>query len=397
MRAFQMTAWQTRAARWRALLTIAVASIALLVGPGTAWARQSMTATVQGVVCDPSDAAIPGATVTLRNMETGAYRQASTDENGSFQFPTVAAGRYQLTIVHDGFAQVHETLELTLDERWPTKIVLPIATQSQSLEVSADEPLIDPLKTALGRTITARELHDLPVPTGLFRDFTSLAALAPGVIADATSGTPIATAGQTGNDNTFMLDSLSVDSAISGGQTANIPLDAIKEFRVVSNHFSVEFGQASGAVVNVVTRSGANAPAGRAYYFQQEGAWNATSASARLLGIEDPSLNQATVGGFWGGPLVHNRAFIFGAAEQVAKNSVYVNSSPAALAFRPADPRSWPIQIHAPKVFVRGDINASRSNTLTLRYNFQSTTSSDTQREEFERRRAWPIRAQPDP
>jgi hypothetical protein len=343
--------------------------------------RQSATASVDGLVHDSSDAALPDATITLTSLDTGQRRSVRSGSDGAFQFLGVLPGRYQLSVSLDGFASADRVVELSLDERRQLRFRLSIAARSQSVDVVATErPLIEPAKTALGRTITMREIETLPIPSGIFQDFTSLATLAPGVVNDP-AGSHVATAGQTGNTNSFFLDGLSVDSAIAGAYIVNLPLEAVREFRVVSNHSSAEFGQASGAIVNVVTRSGTNAPAGRVYYFQQDGAWNATSATAKRVGTTDPGLEQAMVGGYGSGPIVRNKAFIFGSVEQVIQQTVYVNTSPLALVFRPTDPLSWPIETHAPKVFARADVNLRTSNVLTLRVTDQLVTSNDNQRE----------------
>ncbi|HKV99213.1 MAG TPA: TonB-dependent receptor [Vicinamibacterales bacterium] len=364
-------------------MLLVVAFLLLFGTPAGASPPQSATAKIQGVVHDSSGAVLPGVTVVLTNLDTGAIRRTSSLADGTYRFLAVAIGHYRLQLSHAGFESAERRLELTADDQTDFRIALAVARQSQAVEViSTDQPLVEPARTSLGRTILPREINDLPVPAGLVRDINALAPLTPGVIPDST-GLGIATAGQGAGDNTYMLDGLSVDSALASGQTGNLPLDAIREFRVVSNHVSAEFGQASGVVVNVVTRSGTNTPAARGYYLQQNGAWNATSAAAARVGATDADLDQITGGGFWGGPIVRNRAFAFGAAEQVVQRSTYVNTSPAAAIFRPADPLSLPIETRGPKVFGRFDLNLRPSNALTVRYSRQARRSADNLREDL--------------
>jgi hypothetical protein len=333
------------------------------------------------VVHDASDTVLPGASVTLTNLDTGSIREAPTKPDGSVQFLGLPPGRYQLVLSHEGFRQIQQLLELTIDEQRNVSLTMQIA-QSTTTDVSAsDQPLIEPSKTALGRTITAQEIDRLPIPTGLSANFPSLAVLTPGIVTDS-AGSGLATAGQTGSDNSFYLDGLSIDSPIGGSYQVNLPIEAVKEFRIVSNHFSPEFGQASGAIVNIVTKSGTNVLMGRGYYFYQNGAWNPTSAAARLAGTTDPDYGQVLAGGFFSGPIVRDRAFLFGAVEQGVKRTSYVDTSPVIATFRPADPLSWPISMTLPKAFIRTDINVGRSNTLVVRGGSQTSRANDTQRED---------------
>lgn len=375
-----MTRHSTRRCGRRAALVCLLVSVT----PATTLARssQATSATVTCVVRDASDAVLAGATVILTNIDTGQKRQKQSERDGITQFLGVQPGRYRLDLSLDGFESEERLFELTIDQSLQLRVALTIAARKMSTDIIAtDQPLIEPSKTSLGRTITRQETDSLPLPAGLIVNFPSLAVLTPGITTDS-AGSGLATAGQTGSNNTFYLDSLSIDSALAGGYTVNLPLEAVKEFRIVSNHPGAEFGQASGAIVNIVTRSGTNELAGRAYYFQQNSSWNPTSAAARLAGTTDPGYAQILAGGFLSGPLVHDRAFAFGAVEQGDQQTSYVDTSPVIAAFRPLDPLSWPINVTFPKLFIRTDFNLGRSNVLTVRGDNQVNRSNDSQRED---------------
>jgi hypothetical protein len=359
-----------RPLRW---LVTGVCVCATCLGGAAAASGQSTTSTLQGIVVDPSNAVLPSATITLTSSETGSKRGSRSSKNGSFRISVLTPGRYQLTVSLAGFASYEGAIELAQDRELTLQIMLALAHQPLSVDVVATEsPLVEPSKTSLGRTITTREINDLPIPGRQFQTFQGLATLTPGILADeSTLG--ISTAGQGVANNTFLIDGLSIDDAVGaplGANGGSLPVDAIKEFTVVSNHFSPEYGQASGAVVNVLTRSGTNTPSARLYYFHQDSAWNATSAPARQVGAKDPQLQTRTVGGFWGGPVVRNRVFFFGSAEQVATNTGYTVTSPAVSLFRPDDPLTQPADFYTPKVFGRIDSNLTASNALTLRYRY---------------------------
>ncbi len=369
------------AARRLSVAAVAAAVLGCMVGSAFAAPRQSATATVRGVLRDASDAVLPGAIVTLTRLETGRTRPTvSSDSAGSFRFIALSPGRYRVSAALAGFAPAEREFELTIDLDLEVSLTLTIERQRLSVDVVAtDSPLVDLSKTSLGSTITRRDLDESPIATG-FRNFETLALLAPGIQYDLAAATGVmGTAGQMGN-RTVAVDGLSIDTGtveISGTP----PLEAIQEFKVVTNHFSAEFGQASGAVVSVLTRSGTNIPSGRLYWLQQDGRWAATSAKAKLAGTTDPGLQQEVFGGTWGGPLVRNRAFLFATVEQLVKDTVYINTSPVARLFQPNDPLTIPSGAHLPRALLRADVNVAASNVLTLRYNYQLANHVNSGRE----------------
>jgi hypothetical protein len=359
------------------LVLVACWLVTLFADVASTSAAQSATSTIRGVVRDQTDAVIVDATLALTSLETGRVLRARSATDGSFQFVALPPGRYRLAIAYEGFAPADHDVDLLVDQNLALPIALALAPQTQSIRVvTRAPPIIEPTKTSLGRVVTTHEIDGLPIL--IPREFAALATLAPGVlpVTSATGAQGVAAAGQSLNSNTTLVDGLSVD-----GITGGVAIDAIREFRIVSNHFSAEFGQASGAVVNVVTRSGGNAPQGRVYYFQQHSSLNATSAPARLVGEEDPEDRQASTGGFWGGPLIHNRLFTFVSVDQLIRNTTYINTSPVTVLFRPDDPVAIPVEWDSPKLFLRSDVNLTPANALTLRFGYQRATITNAARE----------------
>ena len=374
----------SRGVAWRRIPVVLAALALMIARASSAGVMQSADASVAGVVRDASSAPLVGALVSLKNLESGLLRETRSTAEGRFEFLALAPARYELTVTLDGFDAVEHLVDVSLDVRHVLRVVLPPARRREAVDVRPvlDLP-VDPTRVALGYTLTGRELRDLPVLAGLTPNLMALATLAPGVVPDVTGVSGIATAAQTGNDNTFLLDGLSVDSAISGGQVANLPLEVIREFRVVSNQFSAEFGQASGVVIDLVTRSGTNEPSLRLYSRHQNGDWNATSATTRDVGGTDPDLRQFTAGAAGGGPIVRDRMFVFAGAEQAVQRTEYTNTSTATSAFRRGDPLVLPIDTRAPKVFARVDSNLPGTHTVTARYFANRSRASDSQREDF--------------
>ena len=275
------------------------------------------------------------------------------------------------------FAPVVRSLELAINDDVEFEAVLQLAALTQSLQVKADAPLFEPSKTALARTITTRQIDDLPVAS---RDFTNLALLSSGILVNQVAtgtSTGIAAAAQTGRNNTYLLDGLTLDDTYASAARATLPLDAVREFVVLSNNFSAEFGQASGAVLSVTTRSGANQRTARVYYYHRDDSWDATSHAARLAGLADSIFEQRIAGGFLGGPIVRDRAFFFGSVERTMLDTENIVTSPVLHTFRPGAPTHTPAANRISQLFGRSDLSLAPSNQLTARVRIQRGTRTN--------------------
>ena len=293
-------------------LSVVLALLALLVVTAPAKA-QSTSATVSGSVLDEQKAALPGATVSVRNLDSGQQRTTTTDARGAFQMSGVPPGRYEITAELGGFGRLVRTdLVLNVAQEMTLVLTLRVAALEEAVTVTAELPLVESTRSALGTTITTSEIEELPIAG---RNFATLAQLTPGVTSTAGSG--ISSAGQLTRNSTFLIDGLSNDDDSVAGQRGGFSVDAIKEFIVVSNSFSAEYGQSSGAIVSVVTRSGTNQMNGRGFYYHRDDSWDASTAASKLVTPTPPKskLEQKIVGGFFGGPIRQNRAFYFASVE----------------------------------------------------------------------------------
>ena len=220
-------------------------------------ASQSTSATVFGTVTDEQQNALSGVTITLRRFDTGESRTATTDERGSYRIVGLAPGRYEvhatsLILQND---QNRGEIILGLNE----EIAIPLVMRRgicDCVRVAVEAPIGSVPLTTVGRGFTTAEIEELPVSG---RDITSLALLSPGISAMAgtmrTTAAGIAAAGQNGRNNTFLIDGLSIDDNRLSNVRGTLSLDAISEFTVLSNAFRAEYGQASGAVISLLTRS----------------------------------------------------------------------------------------------------------------------------------------------
>lgn len=353
---------------------LAVAAIGLgLAAPARS---QSTAATVSGTVLDQQRSALPGATVTLRNLDTGQLRTTTADATGNYQVVGVPPGRYELVAELSGFTRsIQSDLVLRIAQEAILNPVLRLAALQESVTVTAETPIVETTKSSLGTTITTQKIEELPIAG---RNFSTLAQLTPGVT--STGGAGISSAGQLTRNNTFLIDGLSNDDDSVAGQRGGFSVDAIKEFIVISNSFSAEYGQASGAIVSVLTRSGTNNVMGRGFYYHRDDSWDAATAASKLVTPAPPKskLQQKIVGGFYGGPIRRNRVFYFASAEYTDRLTENLVTAPTAAVFLPDDPVVFPQPFKNPQVIAKIDANLSSNNLLAVRYRVDRDTLEGT-------------------
>ena len=352
-----------------------VLSLSLVVASGIVVSAQSTTGTISGTIQDEHQGFLPGVTISVRSVETGALRSTTSDARGAFQLLGLPPGAYSATFELSGFASSTKgDIGLMLNQHLQLTVILGVARVTEHVSVAA---LPEMARTAVGRTFTTQDIQNLPVRG---RDFSTLAQLTPGVLTNhsALRASPtnpgIAVAGQTSRNNRFVVDGVAFDSVQTGLPRGGFPIDAIREFAVLTNMFSAEFGQASGAVVSIVTRSGTNDFAGRGFYFHRDDALDATPGTAKLAGLEKAQLAQKTAGGFAGGPLWRDRAFIFSSVEATATDNQFVSISPVLRQYRPEAESLMENPARDTQGIVRADFEASARHRLTARARISRST-----------------------
>lgn len=298
-------------------------SITVLAGVTLA---QTFRGTVLGTVFDQSGAPVPGATVTVKNQDTGLTRTTVTEDAGTYHIPELPIGVYTVTVEKPGFETVTQG-DLRVDvssERRVDVTIHPGRVESR-VEVTAEVPQVETTENTLGGTIQASELANLPVNG---RDYTKLIYLNPGVAGspDQISDSPgsygeFSVNGARGRANNFLLDGTDMndgyrnDPAINqagvfGTPATILPVDAVAELAVLSN-FEPEYGRNAGAVINIVTKSGTNKLHGTAAeYFRN----NALDARNYFNPGPEPkaTFHNNQYGGSLGGPIVKDKTFFFG-------------------------------------------------------------------------------------
>jgi len=305
---------------WKQIRTILCTSIlcglvllmaATLAVPGSA--AQSTGGRIRGTVTDASGAAVVGAKVVLANEATNVSREAITNSTGEYLFLEVPVGTYSVQLQQTGFKKfLRKGVELHLNDVLNVDIAVQVGGAEQVVEVTGETPLLDTTSTQLGAVVNSRDATELPLNQ---RDVYQLLQLQPGVQS------------QLGNDLFYGSDKAGVvtvnggrgrsnNYSVNGGDGndlfANLPAvqpspDSIEEFRVITNNFDAEFGRNSGAVINVVTKSGTNDWHGDAFEFFRNKVLNAKG----FYDPVKPDSIQNQFGGTFGGPIKKDKTFFF--------------------------------------------------------------------------------------
>jgi hypothetical protein len=285
---------------------------------------QVVGAILSGTVTDPSSAVVPSAKVTIRNVSTGVATQVTTNEIGIYNAINLLPGDYQVNVVASGFApQQQSGLSLTVGERQILNMKLRVGDAAvATFEVGADSPLIDLGGTSINTVVKGEVARELPLNG---RDWTQLATLEPGISpiraqpdpnglnnrGNRGFGSQLTIAGARPYQNNYRVDGISVNDYAnsSPGSTIGLSLgtDSIKEFSVISNNYSADYGLTSGGVVNAMTRAGGNALHGSVYEFLRNDAMDAR-------GFFDASklpFRRNQFGASAGGPVLRNKLFFF--------------------------------------------------------------------------------------
>jgi hypothetical protein len=294
------------------IAALAISILTLITSITSIAFAQQGRGTIQGTVTDAGGASIAGAQVTITNTATNLVFTAVTGEEGFYIVPNLIVGGYSVTVAKDGFKKaVQRGIVLEVDQKAEINISLEPGAVNESVEVTAEAPLIDTATATVGKVIENRRVQELPVNG---RNALALVLLAPSVqsavgphatgFADRgtvvssirINGSPIAT-------NNFIVDGLSSVNAYLPDVNINPTVDAVQEFKVMTNTMSAEFGFTLGGVVNLVTKSGTNLNHGALYEFFRNDALDANTWSNNRASRPKQPLRYHQFGGALGGPI----------------------------------------------------------------------------------------------
>src|ERR1700681_2402004 len=262
---------------------------------------------ITGVAHDPAGATVPGATVTVTNVDTNRQRVIVSNGNGVYTAPSLAPGEYRIDVELSGFKPVRrEGLHLSTGEKARIDFDLAVGGVREQVTVTADAPILRAETASLGTVVEHEQVVQLPLNG---RTFITLASLAPGVALPPNSQLPRINGGRP-RTNEYLFDGISVLQP-EPGQVAYFPvIDAIQEFKIESNSAPAEFGRFNGGVINLTTKSGANAFHGDGFEFLRNDALNGRNYFASTNPVK-PDYRRNQFGGTFGGPLVQGQTFFF--------------------------------------------------------------------------------------
>jgi outer membrane receptor protein involved in Fe transport len=347
---------------------LALAFGTLLVFGGVATAQQGTTE-IRGKVVDSSNAAVPGATVLVRNQDTGMFRETVSAADGTYFVTAVTPGRYQVSAELQGFKkQLLSDVVLEVGKTTTLDIQLAVGAIEESVTVSAERQLVDTSSKEIGGNLTARELVELP---SINRNFVGLIGVLPGIIpnvsTDSVGSDAIITNGRESRNNNYLVDGANNFDDVNGGRSgtqARTALESIQEFQVITNQFDAEYGRTSGAVVNAVTKSGTNQWHGVGFVFGQDKAWTAEEYFAKKNNSPKPDTMRREFGGTFGGPIVRDKAHFFASVERVVMDEGITINIPSRPEFNTTgieQTRIW-------NTVARFDHQLNASNTWGVRW-----------------------------
>jgi Carboxypeptidase regulatory-like domain/TonB dependent receptor len=295
---------------------------------------QVVGATLSGVVADSSGAAVPAGKISITNVATGDLREVSSNADGLYSAPNLLPGTYEVSVSAQGFSTVvQKGITLTVGAQQALNFTLKPGQVSQSVEVTDIIPAVQSNSSSISDTVDSRTVRELPLNG---RDWTSLATLEPGVakvpnqVTTAFSankgnrgfGNQLTDSGHRPNENSYRVNAIIVNdysNAAPGGATGlNLGVDGVQEFSVVTTGYTAEYGRTSGAIINAITKSGANQFHGDAYFFDRDKVFDAKNYFDPAGPI--PSFRRIQFGGSAGGAIIKDKTFIFGDYEGVRQD-----------------------------------------------------------------------------
>lgn len=380
---------------WRLWLLSLFLAARVLACPDAGWAQVS--AAISGRVEDASGAAVSGATVTVKDVETGATRVVTTDPTGDYRVLALPVGLHEVRVEKEGFrAAVRTGIKLEVGEEAVVNLRLAVGGPKQEIAVSEETSVVNTTTASVSGLVGEREVKDLPLNG---RSFDDLITLNPGAInytalrspnTTTSNGNAFAVDGQRPGDNLVLLNgveytgSSQLEVAPGGVSGYLLGIDAVREFNVLTDDYGAEYGKREGAQVSVVTQSGSNALHGTLYEFVRNSALDGRNYFDQG---SIPPFQQNQFGGSLGGPIKKNRLFLFGNYEGFRQSksvsSVSVVPDPMAPGF-PSSPNPamlpylsfWPLpngtvlgggealSFNHPKQSIREDFGTLRTDYI---------------------------------
>jgi outer membrane receptor protein involved in Fe transport len=288
---------------------VVVGLLAMTLFPARSVA-QEITASISGMVTDPSGGVVPDATVKVMNINTGAQRTTATTQAGVFFFIRLPIGDYRLSVEKTGFKKQEQTgIHLDVNDKLNLNITLEVGAVTQSVTVTGEAALLSTQTAEVSNLVGANQTQALPLNG---RAFNQLVDLVPGVAPDngrvgggvgLDSDTAASVNGAQSNQNIFLVDGVyNEDNGSAANLLVTPSVDSLAEFKILRNNYSAEFGSGSGAIVNIVTKSGTQQFHGDLYEFVRNDKFDAADFFLNATGSQKSELRLNDFGGTIGGP-----------------------------------------------------------------------------------------------
>lgn len=287
--------------------------------------RAQTAASISGAITDVTGGALAGASVTVKNLETGALRTTTADESGRYVVTSLDVGAYEVRAEEAGFkAEVRKGITLAIGQQAEVNLTLQVGQAQESVVVSEDVPVVSVTTQDISGLVGERQVKELPLNG---RSYDQLLTLNPGVVNytsqrsggtgtnNSVVGNMFAASGRRPQENLYILNGVEFTSASEVNNTPGgvsgqlLGVDAVREFAVVKDTYGAEYGKRPGAQVNIVTASGTNQLHGNVYEFLRN---NALDARNFFDQAKIPQFQRNVFGASLGGPIKKDKTFLFG-------------------------------------------------------------------------------------
>src|SRR5882757_3419958 len=299
----------------RRLIFVALAAM-LCVLLGSPARAQRLDGSLRVTVTDKSQASVEDAKVSVTNNATGVIGETTASSSGTYVFPNLLVGTYSVSVEKDGFKKaINKTVAVESNQVAEVKIELELGEVSSTVEVEAGADLVKTDSSELGATFGGKEVADLPVNT-LGGDVKEFAVFVPGTTTQqaGVQGSGGSIGGTRPRFNGFSIDGVDDNRLDVNGPIQPVIQESVAEFTLLTNQFSAEYGHSAGGIFNIVTKSGTNNWHGAGWGYDRNRNYDALDNLQKQRGKKD-RFDYNRAGASAGGPIIHNKLFVYGAYE----------------------------------------------------------------------------------
>ena len=354
--------------RRTALCLLALASLFV---PTLALAQAADTGAVDGHVFDEQKAAVPGATVTARNVGTGQVRTVTSSSQGTFRLASLPAGTYEVSIELVGFAKQTRKVNVQVASTISLDFTMGVSGKTEEVTVVGEAPLVQTTTSDVGQVITTRMVENIPLNGRKFQD---LSLLVPGTRPanyydpTKTEVGGVSFGGATGRNVIINVDGGDNNDGVVRGLLQQFSAEAIQEYKVTTQRYSAEFGRSTGGVVNVITKSGTNDVRGSLFYQWRNDSLNSKGYFEEKQGLDKQPFKQQQFGATIGGPLKKDKAFYFLSYERNMRDDSAIVDTGGVL---PAEEGPQPQPFRNNLFTAKLNFQLNENNSLVARYSLE--------------------------